>query len=158
MLRVCGKHLVDGGLHYPRRASHRLVVGEGQLAGDEVAVVEPAQRQREQRQRVPAFGGVVEQLIDQIGSDVQLVTRLAGPLGRSGDNRPELVVRHGLQVVEDFRGQLGQLWRLLHHLVAVGADGARHDESQSLPIGIRLSQFSDQPQECRRLCSGVGGE
>ena len=158
MFRVGGKHLVDGGLHHPGRAPHRLVVGQGQLAGAEVAVVEAAQDQREQRQGVPAFGGVVEQLIDQIGSDVQPLTRLAGPLGRSGDNRPELVVRHGLQVVEDFRGQLGQLWRLLHHLIAVGADGARHDQSQSVPVGIRLSQFSDQPQERGRLCSGVGRE
>ena len=33
LFRVGRQHLVDGGLHDPRHAAHRLVVGEGQLAG-----------------------------------------------------------------------------------------------------------------------------
>ena len=84
LLRVGGKHLVDGGLHHPLHAAHRLVAGQGQLTGGGVSVVEPAQGQRQQRQRVPTLGGILEQSVDQIGSDAQrsppALARSAGPV------------------------------------------------------------------------------
>jgi len=100
--------------------------------------IQPTQRQRQKRQRVPTLGGILEQVVDQIRGDAQPAAPGAGPVRGAGDDLPELVVRHGFEVVEDLRGQSGQLWGGLHHLVAVGADGGHHNQPQPLPVNIRL--------------------
>ena len=74
--QLCGTSLairseqgVDLGLHDASHPAHRVVIRQRQRAVAGVVLVEPGQRQGEQRQCVRTLGAVLQEVIDQCGLD-----------------------------------------------------------------------------------------
>ena len=136
--RVGGQQRVDLGLHHLGHPAHRLVLGHRQVAvGAEVAV-EPLQRQRQQRQRIGPLGGLGQQPLHQRGFDGQPPPGGGGAPRRAGDDLGVPGGRHRFEFVEQRGLHPGQLRGGLQRLVAVGADGDRHDHRRGDP-GLMLA-------------------
>ena len=80
-----------------------------------------------------------------------------GAPGRAGDDLGVPGGRHRFEFVEHRALHPGQLRGDLQRLVAVGADGDRHDHRRGDPR-LMLHQGGQQLQEARGLGSGVGVE
>ena len=88
LLGVGAQQRVDLGLHHLGDATDRFVLV---LFGREISVVaevaiQPLQGERQQRQRIGAFGGVGQQPLHQRGFDDQSPTGGGGAPGRAGDH------------------------------------------------------------------------
>ena len=152
---VGGEHPVDLGLDHPAHAAHRLVLGQTDHTVA-VVLIQPGQRQRQQRQRVGAGRAVGQQPVDELRCPHQPGTRLGRPCRRAADDLPELRLRHRLEVVEHPRIQPGQLRGGLQRFVAVRADGGDHDDRQ---LRCSVAQHGgDDRQEIARLVTGLCAE
>ena len=166
---VGGQQPVDLGLHDVLQAAHRLVVGQGEPPVGGV-LVEPSQRQGQQRQRVSTLGAVLKQPVDQRGFHVQGMAALGGADGGASDDFLELGGRHRFEIIEQHRGHPAQLRSGLQRLITVGADGDRHNQPHPAraTIGlaaaavwlaaVALGELGDQLQKHRRFAAGVGAD
>ena len=151
---VGGEQGVHLGLHHLRHPAHRLVLPRGQVAAVAEIVVETLQGQRQQRQRIGPCGRIGQHPVHQRGFDTQPPARCGGAAGRTGDDLLEPRRRHRFELVEHHALYPGQLRCGLQLLVAVGADGDRHDQPRGNAC-LAAQQASQNVQEAGGLRPGV---